>query len=317
MRIRARATALLVSALLGFAPGLPACTGAAPPTPQSAEAPRPKPKTAHLLALQIVQGKVGTMIYMDRLRGRPAAIKLAQAGYLGDLFEGTGVDPMRDLERVFIASTGITDHDRAVIVAQHRLQQAQLREAIDKLVARSTPPGAWLDDLGLPAARITLHGRTRIVAVVDDEYVAVLPEALAAEAKKFLGTGGFPDPDGPESVVTVAQDASHSLRAPRAPHIPDTISTARITLRFQDDGTVDAAGDGESTSAEQAVKDALALTDAVDRATSVKIAILRVRFFKPVPFRAEGSHVKTDVHLSPDEVDKLLGMAELFRRQMR
>lgn len=316
MRHRPVRIALLLTAVLGQLSALPACKGSQPAPPPVVEAPRPKPKNAQLLALQIVQGKVGTMVYVDRLRGRPAAVKLVQAGYLGDLFEGTGVDPMRDLERVFIASTGIKRSDRAVIVAQHKLDEPRLRAAVDTLVRRSDPPGAWLDDLGLPAARVTLHGHTRVVALVDDEYVAVLPESLAKEARQFLGTGGFPEPEGPEATVTVAQDPSETLRGPRLPSIPPSISSARIALRFGDDGSADAAADGESTSEQQAVQDAAEMGDAVDRATSMKISVLRVRFFKPIPFRAEGKHVKSDLHLSPEEIDKLMGMAELMRRNM-
>ena len=48
----------------------------------------------------------------------------------------------------------------------------------------------------------------------------------------------------------------------------------------------------------------------------MRVSILRVRVFKPIPFRAEGTHVKSDLHLSPEEIDKLIGMAQLVGGQL-
>lgn len=310
-----RTAACLGVALFSLAVVSAGCRAAVATAP-AAEAPRPKPRTAHLVATGIVHGKVGTLVYVDRLRDRPAALKIVNAGYLAEVFDGAGLDPMRDLDRMFIAFTGITSEDRAVVIAQHKLSPDQLRAAVDALVAKSEPPGEWLKNLGMPAARVTVRGHTRVVALIDDEYVAVLPEPLAGEARKLLGTGGFPDPEGDESVSTIARDPAQSLRAPRVPRIPETISEARVTLRFGKDGSVDASVVGQSSSEQQAEQDARMMQDEVARATSVKVSIFRVQFFKQVPFRAEGKEVKSDLHLSADEVDKLLGMAELMRRHL-
>jgi len=315
MRACARLAMLLHVVAIALAPIGWSCKGWTGPA-HPVEAPRPKPRNAHLVALQIVQGKLGTMVYVDRLRGCPAAEKLARAGYFADLLDGTGLDPMRDFDRVFVASTGITRDDRAVVIAQHKLTADRLRSAVDVLIARSEPPGAWLDGMGLPAARVTIHGHTRVIGMVDDDYVAVVPEPLAGQARLWLGTGGFPDPQSSAAIVSVARDPSTTLRAPRLPRIPQTVSSMRIELRCSEDGSVDASVDADSASEQQAEKDAATMTEEVARATSVRVAIFRVNLFKPVAFRSEGRHVKSDVHLTGEEVDKLVGMAELLRRSM-
>ncbi len=309
---RARLATLLHLVAMALAPIAWSCKGSTAPAPP-VEAPRPKPRNAHLIALQMVQGKLGTMVYVERLRGRPAAEKLARTAYFGDLLDGTGLDPMRDFDRVFVASTGITRDDRAVVIAQHKLSPDRLRSAVGVLIARSDPPGAWLDGMGLPAARVTIHGHTRVIGIVDDDYVAVVPEPLAGQARLWLGTGGFPEPQTSAAIVSVARDPSRTLRASRLPRIPQTVSSMRIELRCSEDGSVDASADAESVSEQQADKDAATMTEEVARATSVRVAIFRVHLFKPVAFRAEGRHVKSDVHLTPEDVDKLVGMAELLR----
>jgi hypothetical protein len=304
---------LALGAALCLVPVLNAC-GANPSTAQVVQPEKPKAKDAHLVALKIVDGKVGTMLHMDRIRDRPAAQRVVSSGLVGDYLDGTGIDPLRDVQRVFVASTGIRQSDRAVVVVWHRLGEAQAKAMLGALVQRDGS-GAWLPDVGVPAARVVIKGHTRVIALVAPEYLVVLPVDNAKDAAKFAGTGGLPDPEGSESGLTIAQEPSKSLHAPHLPDIPESIKSARILLNLGTDGSVDFAVDGESLNEEQAKADAQTMGKEVENATSIKVAIVRVRLFKPVDFRAEGAHVKTEVHLSAQEVDKLMGMAQVFLRQ--
>jgi hypothetical protein len=298
-----RRCATLLTALCLVA-GLVATSSCATKPKPTVEAPRPKPRNAAELARAIVGAKVVTLAYVDRVRGHRLAEKIAALDDVRGALEGTGLDPIRDVDRACIASTGIHRDDRAVVVAQHKLTDAQLRSALDVLIARSSPPGAWID-VGVPAAKVTVRGHTRVVALVEPGFVAVVPEALAQEAKRFIGTGGFPDPKGQEATVSWVEDPSQTLRAEHAPNIPSTVRAARIETRLTPDGGADVLVEGQSTDDAQAASDAAALTAEVERATSIKISFVRVRLFKPVPFRAEGSLVKAEVHLTSDEIDML------------
>ena len=62
----------------------------------------------------------------------------------------------------------------------------------------------------------------------------------------------------------------------------------------------------------QASADAAALTQAVDEATSVKVAFVRLRVFRSIPFAAQGAEVSSKVHLSAGEIDTLLGAISAF-----
>jgi hypothetical protein len=289
-----------------------ACGGTEKPTETAAEAPRPKPKNAREIAQGIVKGRLGALVYVDRVRGHAIAPKIASLDLFRSFLDGTGLDPFRDLERAYVASTGATVKDTAVFVGQHSLGQPMIEAAIDAFIKRSNPPGAWLPDTRVPSARVTMRGHTRVVSLIEPNFVVILPESLAREAEKFSGTGGFPDPEGQEAVAVTTIDPSHSLRAANAPAIPPTITrgAAKITLRA--DGGADIQVDGDSTSEAQAADDAAALTEAIDRATSVRVSIIKVRLFQSVPFRAEGSKVKADVHLDAGEIDRLLTLANTF-----
>jgi hypothetical protein len=50
------------------------------------------------------------------------------------------------------------------------------------------------------------------------------------------------------------------------------------------------------------------MTEEVERATTVKVSILKVRFIDPITFRAEDEHVKSNRHLTPREIDQIFGL---------
>jgi hypothetical protein len=285
---------------MGFVAASGGCTH-----PKAAlEAPRPKPRNAAEIADSIVGAKLSTMVYMDRVRGHPIATRVAALEEVRSTFEGTGIDPVRDLQQAVVASTGIHRDDQVVVVAQHSLQEAKLRAALETMIARSEPPGAWLD-LGVPAAKVTVRGSTRVVALVEPGFVAVVPETLAKETVRLKGTGGFPEHKGKQATITDVKEPSATLKAPHAPQVPPTLRSAHIEVTLTADGGADVLTVGQSTDVAQAAADAEALTEEVERATSIRISIIRVRVFKPVPFRAEGKEVKSDLHLTPDEIDML------------
>lgn len=302
MRFRWSIAFALALSLIGGAAG---CGGASA-TGEVAEAPKPKPKNAADIARAIVGAKVGALVYVDRTRKHPVGAKVAALDLWQPFLEGTGVDPQRDLERAYVASPSVRSGNKTIAVAQHSLSEDKVKSAIDVMIGRSSPPGEWITDAGVPAARVTVKGQTRVVAMVDPAFLVILPEAHLKDAKRFAGTGGFPDPEGPEAVVATVADPSRTLRAPNAPNVPETISSARATVTLTDDGGADVKAVAQSSSEEQAVADAAALTSEIDRATTVKIVFVKVRFFGPIEFKPEGSTVKSDVHLTSGDIDKLM-----------
>ncbi len=300
---------LVVAASLALAAALAAgCGGAASAAKAPAEAAAPRARDAALIAQDLCGGKIGVIVHGDRVRGHALAGKIGALEFWKPVLEGTGIDPVKDLDRAFL--TAPSSKEPGVAVAEHGLSDERVRAAIEKLIARSDPPGKWIDDLGVPAARVRVRGQPAVVAMPREGILVVVPEALAAGVKRFAATGGLPEPVGPEAALANAVDPHTTLRAPRAPAVPETVRQASATVVLTADGGADVQFDGLSASEDQATADAEAMTRSVEAATTVKIAFVQVRFFEPVLFKAAGDHVKAKVHLGPAEIDRLLGLVQ-------
>lgn len=277
-----------------------------------AVAPPTKPKNAVEIARSIVNARVGVMVWPSRLQGHAIEKRLHGLNPLRPMLEGTGIDATRDVVAAYVASTGITSNDIALAIVQHKVDPARLQAGLETVMSRSVPQGQWLAGASVPSARVTVRGQTRVVAIVDPEFIVVLPEGIAAQASRFVGTGGFVDSVGPDFAVATALDPSRSLSAAHAPPIPPTIRSAEAHLWITADEGVDITSVAESTDPAQAQADAEALTKAIDNATSINLGILKVRMFQQVVFHPEGSQLKSHVHLTHAEVDRLITLAETF-----
>ncbi len=279
-------------------------------TTNAAEVPQPKPKNAVDIARSIVNARVGFMVWTEKLRGHPVESRLLALNPLRPMLEGTGIDVSRDVVASYIASTGITSNDIAVAIVQHKIEANRLQTGLETVMSRSVPRGEWIANASVPSARVTVRGQTRVVALVDPEFMVVLPEGIADQATRFVGTGGFVDPVGPDVAVATVLDPSRSLSTAHTPPIPSTIRSSEAHIWTASDGGLDINAVGESTDPDQATVDAAALTNSIDNATSINLGILRVRLFQQVVFHPEGSQVKSHVHLTPAEIDRLASLAE-------
>ncbi|KYF48372.1 hypothetical protein BE08_34745 [Sorangium cellulosum] len=286
------------------------CGSASSGTPIEAEAPPPpKPRNAAAIAQAIAGGKVSALVYADRTRGHPIMARLAALDLWGPVLGGTGLDPERDLERAFVTAPRADAAGEAVVVLEHNVPPERLATGLDALLSRSHPPGTREEGLGVPAVRVTFKGHTRVVATVEPNFLVVLPVSRAREARRFVGTGGFPDPTGDEAAVAVAIDPARTLKGPReAPRVPPTLRSLEATVTLAKDGGATVALDGPSESPEQAASDAELLNREVERATSFRIAIVTVRVVDPIGFFAEGDRVKAKRRVTPGELDKLFGL---------
>lgn len=304
-----------IIASLGLGCGGAPTSEAAAKTPAEVVAPpppAPKPRNAHLLAQAISGGKTSAILYVDRVRSHPAGAKIAALPAFRDLFDGTGVDPLRDLERAFVTATATNDESHVIAVGEHNFDAPRLEAAMAELFERSDPPGVWIDNLGVRAAKVTIKGRTRIVALPTDKLLVVLPEAHGPQAAGFVESGGLPDPTGPEALIAMALEPHKTVKVPRKVAIPETIQRGEARLVLEPSGGATLKADCVSTDPEQAKKDAAEMTERVESATTVKVSVVKMRVFKPIEFVAVGSNVTSTVELSKDEVERLLGLAAAF-----
>ena len=298
--------------------GLPACHSVAQGEatgPVASAPPAPKPRNADEIARAVSGGGVEALGYVARLRGHPVAKRIASLDQLRAVLEGTDVDPERDLERTFVVAPTVTSEESSVVVAEHSLPRERAERALGVLVARSQPPGQWRTDLGVPAARVTVKGRSRVVALVEPNVLVILPEDHARDALRFVGTAGLPEPTGPEAVVASAVDPARTMRGTLPVRIPETLRSARALLTPTSDGGADLHIDAQSSSPTQASGDAAVLTREVARATTLDLGVIKLHVFEPIEFRAEQDWVRADRHLTGQELDQIFTLATAFLPQ--
>jgi len=297
------------------------CVGCgASPTPKLVEEPPPPPpRNADEIALQVVGADIAVAIEVARLRDHGWAMRAASLGGWLRLFDGTGIDPRRDLDRAFLAIRNLKARRDSLLVAEHHAEPARVKAAVDQLVANSDLPAAapagWLEDCAAPCARVAVEGRVAMVVLLKPHLIAVGPERHARPAAPLLlASGGLPEPSGPEAILARAENPSESLRARRVPRVPATMSRLSATVTVAPDSAALLHIEGPSSSPVQAKQDADALTRALDRATSAKVFFVRVRVFDPIRFHSQDAMVVGDRRFSARELDRLLDLASRFVR---
>lgn len=276
--------------------------------------PPPRARDTAERAAAIVGAKVRVVVHVDRLKDHPLAPRLVSMKAWGGIFEATGIDPLEDVDRAFVAAKNARDQRAVIAVAEHHVDEQRMKAAIDQLVAESGADGRLLPELGVLAAKVNVRGRQSVVLAVTPTLLVVTSDDFAQAATTLASTGGLPEPTGPEAALAHVDRPSDTLKAPRAPRIPKTIHRADATVTMAPDGGADVVIVGQSTDAAQAVIDAKALTEEIDRATTVKVAIVKIRAFDPVKFAATEDRVEGRRHVSSSELNTLLGFVEMMAK---
>lgn len=298
----------------GPAPAVPApidaTSAAATPEPP----PTPPPRDADRRLVRALDPNIVAIVHLADAKAHPLAPQVAELDAVKGVIAGTGIDPVEEVDRVFVAAQDLADGRQVAALAEHHADPTKVEAALKKMVADSGEAGAWLEDHPFPAARVEVEGRTSVVMLVLPTLLAVTSEQLAPKLDVLAGTGGLPEPTGEAAVVADVRRPAENLRARGAPAIPPTLSKVHAELTFLDGGDARLDVDAQSTDENQARLDAKRLTDAIDDATSVKVSIIRVRAFDPVRFRSEGDRVVARRRITKAEMTSLLGFAKMLQR---
>jgi hypothetical protein len=285
-----------------------------PAVPDGEDVTPPPPRDTHERAAAIVNAKLRVLLHVGRVKDHPLAPKLVKMEAWGGLFEATGIDPLADVDRAFVAAANANDQRAVIAVAEHRVAEARLTAAIGKLVIDSAGDGEHLDGLGVPAAKVMIRGRKSVVLQATPSLLVVTSDGFAKAAAALASTGGLPEPDGGEAMKASAERPSENLKVRGAPRAPKTLSRADATVTMTPDKGADLLVEGQSTDPKQARADAAALTAAIDDATTVKISIVKIRAFEPIRFAPDGDRIVGKRHLTQGELGTLFDFAQMMAK---
>lgn len=274
---------------------------------------------------------VRIMLYTSKIRANPLGARvgplLGSLYQWRDFFGPSGVDPIRDIDQIYIVGPQLRDSSNVVAVLKHHLPAAKMRAALDRLVSADSAGGQWLD-AGVPVASAHADGAERRFVLANSETVVVTPPsayAAAVSAGKMLH---LTPSKGPEAaLIYLATPWRAFLGFPI--RVPQSIRWARIRITPAADGGASAEIEAEDETEESAREDAAYLTRTVDALAQLNLGFLGSllgqqshRFIEHVEFSSDGKMIRGTATITADQLSTALDMAGAFlsdrpRRRVR
>lgn len=327
---------------LAFLAGLTGCATTPHPSPAPTPAPAGAGKAApassspaagarddaDLIAQEAVSARVTVTLHLDRLAPHRFARSLVRIGGLSEALSGTGVDPLRDVQRAFLAAHSSYLGDVAIVL-QHSADEGLVARSLADLrrsfgAARGAAGGALgrrLDRAArlfpdpsaypFPAAYRILHKKyslaatPALIAAPHPGLLVVMPPERVGAVFRMAEVAGLPPPLSDEAMVVRAWDPRSSLQG--GPEWSRDVRYAEAVF------AVDAAGGATlrfralCASPAAARAQAHEMTEQLERAQTLPIGGLRL--FDPLSFRAESDRVTLRARLFAPDVDWLVEMS--------
>ena len=225
-----------------------------------------------------------------------------------DFFGGTPVDPIRDLDHLLITAPRLRgDTGKLVAVMSPNLPAEQVHEAVDLVVHRAG--GVWLETEGpVTSARAKVGGAPRIFAIIPQKkLLVVLPGDASDQVERLKQAKPFRN---------AAEGLVVSLLTPSRPFgaffpLPSTLKWMRIALVPTPDGGADVAIDAGDRSPEDAERDALRMTEEMERRRKIEVPILgTMEILDAVVFESKGDVVRARTHVSRSKLSQIMAFVE-------
>ncbi|HEX2674767.1 MAG TPA: hypothetical protein VHM25_28020, partial [Polyangiaceae bacterium] len=171
-------------------------------------------------------------LYNERIRENPLGARIGPL--LGslyqwrDFFGPSGVDPIKDIDQIYIVGPQLRNSSNVVAILRHHLPAAKMHAAIDSLVRSDKLGGEWLD-AGVPVASAHADGAERRFVIANAQTVVVTPPsafAAAAAAGKQLTLRPSKGPEAALIYLATPWRAFMGLPV----KVPESIRWARIRI---------------------------------------------------------------------------------------
>ncbi|HKO48324.1 MAG TPA: hypothetical protein VJV79_11400 [Polyangiaceae bacterium] len=260
-------------------------------------------------------------IYTDKIRATPLGKQIGPL--LGslyqwrDFFGPAGIDPIKDIDQIYIVGPQLRNSSNVVAILRHHLPPAKMHAALDLLVRADKQGGEWLD-AGVPVASAHADGAERRFVVANAQTVVVTPPsayAAAAAAGKQLTLRPSKGPEA--AMIYLATPSRAFLGLPIK--VPDSIKWARVRLTPTADGGATAEIDAEDENADTARENAAYLTRTANALSQLNLGFLGSllgqsshRFIEHVGFTSEGQLIRGTASVTAAQLQTALDMAGAF-----
>lgn len=260
-------------------------------------------------------------LYTDKIRANPLGSRigplLSSLYQWRDFFGPSGVDPIKDIDQIYIVGPQLRNSSNVVAILRHHLPAAKMRAAIDSLVRSDKQGGEWLD-AGVPVASAHADGAERRFVIANAQTVVVTPPsafAAAAAAGKQLTLRPSKGPEA--ALIYLATPWRAFLGLPIK--VPESIRWARIRITPTADGGASAEIEAEDENDELASEDAAYLSRTMNALSQLNLGFLGSllgqsshRFIERVGFTSEGKMIRGSASITADQLQTALDMAGAF-----
>ena len=260
-------------------------------------------------------------LYTDKIRenplGRQVGPLLGSLYQWRDFFGPAGIDPIKDIDQIYIVGPQLRNSSNVVAILRHHLPAAKMHAALDLLVRADKQGGQWLD-AGVPVASAHADGAERRFVIANAQTVVVTPpsafSAAAAAGKQLT----LRPSKGPEAaLIYLATPSRAFLGLPIK--VPESIRWARIRITPTADGGANAEIEAEDENAEVAAENAAYLTRTANALSQLDLGFLGSllgqsshRFIEHVGFTSEGKLIRGSASVTAAQLQTALDMAGAF-----
>lgn len=263
---------------------------------------------------------IRVLIDTQRLRGHALGARIGSM--LGsvyqwrDFFGPTGIDPVRDTDRIFITGPALRDSSAVVALIQHRLEPARLRAAIDLLVQRDRT-GHWFDG-GVPVAKARADRADRFFVLPAPNLLVVTPESALKSALRLGPRTRLPQIPAPEIVTAHVQTPWRAfigtgLSIPRSLAWAEARVIANAgggaTIRFLAEDESAETAQQSAARLEQAVGEGLDLLANATNLFGFLFGAKTPRLAESISFQAQGKQVVGVLIFNESQVLRILDLA--------
>jgi hypothetical protein len=254
---------------------------------------------------------VRLLVYTERIRNHPLGGQVSQLlsaiQQWRDFFGPSGIDPVRDIDRIYVVGPQLRDSSDVVAILRYGTTDEQIRSAIDALVQRGAPDSAWLD-APVPAARAKADRAERIFVMASPHHVVVTPPSALKSALKLPRNLSIPPPKGDEVAsahITTPWRALMGLPF----RMPRTIKWARIRVVPSTDGGASVFIEMADENDEAAETNARELENLVRSATQIGFGPFGLKLAERIAFTSEGDKISGEIAITAQQLRRALALA--------
>ena len=259
-------------------------------------------------------------MYTDKIRANPLGARigplLRSLYQWRDFFGPTAIDPIRDIDQIYVVGSQLRDSSNVVAILRHHVPMAKMRAALDALV-HADQAGEWLD-AGVPVASAHADGAERRFLLPNPQTVIVAPPSAYAAALKAGKLIRLMPSAGPEAaMIYLATPWRAFLGLPVK--VPQTIKWARVRITPTADGGASAELDAEDEDEATAAEDAAYLTRTANAVSQLNLGFLGSilgqqshKFIEHVAFTANGKMLRGEAQVTADQLSAALDFAGAY-----